>query len=91
MVTTLKNQKLKNHDGRVKKRLEERTNLIDIGLNIAAVSRYKILINVKHGRSGSLVEISENQATVLGICNRSNKKKIKSFESLINKLYNLNF
>jgi hypothetical protein len=86
--TALNNQEVKNEYGRIKKRLEEGANPIDIGPNTAAVAKDKVLIKGAHGRY--LVEVSGNQVNVLGICSRGNKKNVNSFEKLMNELYNVN-
>ena len=84
----LNNQDVKNEYGRIKKRLEEGANPIDIGPNTAAVAKDKVLIKGAHGRY--LVEVSGNQVNVLGICSRGNKKNVNSFERLMNEMYDVN-
>ena len=37
-----------------------------------------------------LIEISDNQVNVLGICARGNQKNVKSFEKLMNEMYGVN-
>jgi len=36
------------------------------------------------------IEISGDQVNVLGICACSNKKNVKSFENLMNRMYGIN-
>ena len=86
--TALNNQKVKNEYGRIKKRLKEGANPLDIGKNTTAVGKNKVLIKGAYGRI--LVEVSGNQVNVLGICPRSNQKSLKTFRDLMNKMYDVN-
>ena len=84
----LRDQDVKNEYGRIKKRLQEGVNPIDIGPNTAAVANDKVLIKGAHSRY--LVEVSGNEVNVLGICSRGNKKNVNSFERLMNEMYDVN-
>jgi hypothetical protein len=86
--TALKNQDVKNEYVRIKKRLEEGINPIDIGKKSTPVASNKVLIKGDEGRY--LVEVSGNQVNVLGICARGNSKNVKTFESLMNEMYGVN-
>jgi hypothetical protein len=86
--TALKDQGVKSEYNRIKKRLEKGTAPIDIGKKSAAVASNKVLIKGKRGRY--LIEVSENQVTVLGICCRDNTKNVISFRDLMNKMYGVN-
>jgi len=86
--TALKNQDVKNEYVRVKKRLEEGINPVNIGKKSAPVASNKVLIKGAEGRY--LVEVSGNQVNILGICARGNKKNLKTFKSLMNEMYGVN-
>ena len=86
--TALKNQDVKNEYVRIKKRLEEGINPVDIGVRSTPVASNKVLIKGDEGRY--LVEVSGNQVNVLGICARGNRKNVKTFESLMNEMYGVN-
>lgn len=61
---------------------------MDIGDKSTPVVNNKVLIKGPYDRY--LVEVSENQVNVLGICSRGNQKNINSFQRLMNKVYNVN-
>ena len=84
----MKNQDVKNEYGRIKTRLEEGINPVDIGKNTAAVAKNKVLI--KGDESHYLVEVSRNQIKVLGMCSRGNQKNVNSFKNLMNEMYGVN-
>ena len=84
----LKDQDVKNEYSRIKTRLEEGINLVDIGKSTAAVAKDKVLI--KGDESRYLVEVSGSQIKVLGMCSRGNKKNVKSFKNLMNEMYGVN-
>ena len=86
--TALKNQDVKNEYVRIKKRLKEGINPVDITKTSTPVASNKVLIKGDAGRY--LVEKSGNQVNVLGMCDRGNKKNVKSFQNLINEMYGLN-
>jgi len=86
--TALKNQEVKNEYVRIKKRLEEGINPVGIGKKSTPVASNKVLIKGDEGRY--LVEVSGNQVNVLGICARGNSKNVKTFESLMNEMYDVN-
>jgi hypothetical protein len=86
--TALKNQNVRNEYVRIKKRLEEGINPVDIGKKSGPVASNKVLIKGDEGRY--LVEVSGNQVNVLGICARGNRKNIKTFERLMNEMYDVN-
>lgn len=60
----LKNQDVKNEYDRIKKRLEEGINPIDIGKKSTPVASNKMLIKGDEGRY--LVEVSRDQIKMLG-------------------------
>ena len=82
--TALNNQDVKKEYYRIKKRLEEGVNPVDIGKKSTPVSSNKVLIKVDEGRY--LVEVSGNQVKVLGMCDRSNNKNVKT---LMNRMYDV--
>ena len=84
----MKDQDVKNEYTRIKKRLEEGINPVDIGKKLTAVASNKVLIKGNQGRY--LVEVSKNQVNVLGICARVNRKNLKNFENLMNGMYGVN-
>ena len=86
--TALKDQDVLNEYTRIKKRLQEGINPVDIGKKSTPVASNKVLIKGDEGRY--LVEVFENQVNVLGICARGNKKNVKSFENLMNGMYGVN-
>ena len=86
--TALKDQDVLKEYTRIKKRLEEGINPVDIGKKSTPVASNKVLLKGDEGRY--LVEVSENQVNVLGIAARGNKKNIKKFENLMNEIYGVN-
>ena len=86
--TALKDQDVNNEYTRIKKRLEEGINPVDIGKKSTPVASNKVLIKGAEGRY--LIEVSGDQVNVLGICSRGNKKNVQSFKNLMNKMYNVN-
>ena len=86
--TALKDQDVLNEYTRIKKRLQEGINPVDIGKRSTPVASNQVLIKGDEGRY--LVEVFENQVNVLGICARGNKKNVKSFENLMNGMYGVN-
>ena len=86
--TALKNQDVKNEYGRIKKRLEEGINPVDIGKKSTSVASNKVLIKGDEGRY--LVEVSGGQVKVLKMCARGNRKNVNSFRSLMNEMYGVN-
>ena len=81
----LKNQDVKNEYERIKKRLEEGLNPVDIGSKSTPVASNKVLIKGDVGRY--LVEVSGGQVKVLGMCARGNAKNVNSFKTLMNEMY----
>ena len=86
--TALKDQDVKNEYARIKKRLEDGINPIDIGKKSTAVGSNKVLIKGDEGRY--LIEVSENQVNILGICARGNNKNLLRFKNLMNGMYGVN-
>ena len=84
----MKDQNVKNEYTRIKKRLSEGINPVDITKKSTPVASNKVLIKGDEGRY--LVEISGDQVDVLGMCARGNKKNVKSFENLMNDMYGVN-
>ena len=84
----MKNQDVKNEYGRIKKRLEEGINPVDIGKKSTPVASYKVLIKGDEGRY--LVEVSGDQIKVLGMYARGNAKNVNSFKTLMNEMYGVN-
>ena len=84
----MKNQSVKNEYTRIKKRLEEGINPVDIGKKSTPVASKKVLIKGNKGRY--LVEISGDQVNVFGICDRGNQKNVENFENLMNRMYGVN-
>lgn len=78
----------KNEYGRIKKRLEEGINPVNIGKKSTPVASNKVLIKGDEGRY--LVEVSGDQIKVLGMCARGNKKNVNSFQTLMNEIYGVN-
>lgn len=86
--TALENQKVKQEYEGIKKRINEDVNPIDMGKKSTNLSDNKVLIKGAHGRY--VVEISGDQVNVLGIGARGNYKNMKTFQKLMNEMYNLN-
>lgn len=84
----LKNQRVKKEYEGIKQRLSEGANPIDIGKKSTNLPGNKVLIKGSHGRY--LVENSGDQVNVLGIGARGDNQNIKTFEALMNKMYDLN-
>lgn len=84
----MKSEGVKNEYGRIKKRLEESIDPVDISMRSTPVSSNKVLIKGDKGRY--LVEVSGDQIKVLGMCNRGNQKNVNSFKTLMNKMYDVN-
>ena len=84
----MKNQDVKNEYGRIKNRLEEGINPVEIGKKSTLVASNKVLIKGDEGRY--LVEVSEDQIKVLKMCARGNNKNVNNFKSLMNKMYGVN-
>ena len=84
----LNNQDVKNEYERIKKRLEEGINPVDIGKKSTPVASNKVLIKGDEGRY--LIEVSGDQVNVLGICARGNNKNVKRFRNLMNEMYGVN-
>ena len=63
-------------------------NPIDIGKKSTNLPGNKVLIKGAHGRY--VVEISGDQVNVLGIGARGNNKNMKTFQKLMNEMYDLN-
>ena len=86
--TALENQRVKQEYEGIKKRINEGVNPIDIGKKSTNLPGNKVLIKGAHGRY--VVEISGDQVNVLGIGARGNNKNMKTFQKLMNEMYNLN-
>ena len=78
---------LKSEYERVKNDIKQGIHPVNIG-GSGFVSANKVLIKCSKGRY--LVEVVDTKVDILGISLRSNKKFMKKFETLMNKLYNLN-
>ena len=86
--TALENQRVKQEYEGIKKRINEGVNPIDIGKKSTNLPGNKVLIKGAHGRY--VVEISGDQVNVLGIGARGNNKNMKTFQKLMNEMYDLN-
>ena len=86
--TALENQRVKQEYEGIKKRINEGVNPIDIGKKSTNLPGNKVLIKGAHGRY--VVEISRDQVNVLGIGARGNNKNMKTFQKLMNEMYDLN-
>jgi len=86
--TALENQRVKQEYEGIKKRINEGVNPIDIGKKSTNLSGNKVLIKGAHGRY--VVEISGDQVNVLGIGACGNYKNMKTFQKLMNEMYDLN-
>ena len=84
----LKDQNVKNEYARLKKRLQEGVNPVNMSSKSTAVASDKVLIKLDAGRY--LVQVSKNQVKILGICPRGNWKKVQTFKRLMNKMYDVN-
>jgi len=60
---------------------------INVGYNSAYISSDKVLIKYSKGRY--LVEVGDTKVDILGFTQHTDRKSIKTFESLMNKMYNL--
>ena len=86
--TALENQRVEQEYEGIKKRINGGVNPIDIGKKSTNLPGNKVLIKGAHGRY--LVEISGDQVNVLGIGARGNTKNMKTFQKLMNEMYDLN-
>ena len=84
---SLKNPNLKNEYKAVKDLLKKGIHPVNIGKKSTFVSPTKVLVKKPEGRY--LVDVSDTNAEIVGVSPRTNKKFISKFETLMNKLYNL--
>jgi len=84
---SLKDPLLKKEYARVKKSMKEGIHPINVGYNSAFVSSDKVLIKCSKGRY--LVEVGDTKVDIIGVVARGSDKSVKSFEKLMNKMYNL--
>jgi hypothetical protein len=84
---SLKDPLLKKEYARVKKSMKEGIHPINVGYNSAFVSSDKVLIKCSKGRY--LVEVGDTKVDIIGGVARGSDKSVKSFEKLMNKMYNL--
>ena len=84
---SLKDPLLKKEYARVKKSMKEGIHPINVGYNSAFVSSDKLLIKCSKGQY--LVEVGDTKVDILGVVARRSDKSVKSFEKLMNKMYNL--
>ena len=84
---SLKNPLLKKEYARVKKSIKQGIHPINVGYNSAFVSSDKVLIKCLKGRY--LVEVGDTKVDIIGVVARGSDKSVKSFEKLMNKMYNL--
>jgi len=86
VATALKNQNVKNEYTRIRKRLEEGVNPVNIGKKSVPVAKDIVLIKGEHGRY--LVKVSGGgKVKVLGMAARGNMKNINRFKTLMKKMY----
>ena len=78
-------QDVANEYHRLKERLKEGVDPMDVGSTSAQVGNGKVLIKGREGRY--LVEVSDNQVNILGVGARGNKKNLLNFRDLMNGKY----
>ena len=84
----LHNQDVKKEYDRIKKRIEEGVNPINIGVKSTSLTGTKVLIKGVHVHY--VVEVSKDQVHVLGIGARRNNRNMQNFQFLMNEMYDLN-
>jgi len=84
----LNNQDVKKESDRIKKRIEEGGNPINIGDKSILLTSNKVLIKASHGRY--VVEVFKDQVDVLGVGARANNRNMQTLQDLINEMYDLN-
>lgn len=84
---SLKNPNLKKEYKDVKDLLKKGIHPVNIGKKSTFVSPTKVLVKKPEGRY--LVDVSDTDAEIVGVSARTNKKCMSKFETLMNKLYNL--
>lgn len=84
---SLKNPNLKKEYKDVKDLLKKGIHPVNIGKKSTFVSSTKVLVKKPEGRY--LVDVSDTHAEIVGVSARTNKKCMSKFETLMNKLYNL--
>ena len=85
--TALRDPLFKKEYEFVKSELEQGIHPVNLSAKSTYVSSTKVL--VKKGEGRYIVEISETNADILGISTRTNARCMDKFESLMNKLYDL--
>jgi hypothetical protein len=84
---SLKDPILKKEYARIKKSIKEGIHPINVGYNSAFVSSNKVLIKCSKGRY--LVEVGDTKVDILGFVARGDYNSVKSFEKLMNKMYDV--
>lgn len=84
---SLKNPNLKKEYKDVKDLLKKGIHPVNIWKKSTFVSPTKVLVKKPEGRY--LVDVSDTDAEIVGVSARTNKKCMSKFETLMNKLYNL--
>jgi len=84
---SLKNPNLKKEYKAVRSKIEEGVHPVNLSEKSTYVSSTKVLVKKSEGRY--LVDVSDTNANIVAIGNRSDKKCMSKFQTLMNKLYNL--
>ena len=84
----LNNQDVKKEYDRIKKRIEEGVNPINIGDKSILLTGNKVLIKAAHGRY--VVEVFKDHVDVLGMGARGNNRNMQTLQDLMNEMYDLN-
>ena len=84
---SLKNPNLKKEYKDVKDLLKKGIHPVNIGKKSTFISPTKVLVKKPEGRY--LVDVSDTHAEIVGVSPRTNKKCMSKFQTLMNKLYNL--
>lgn len=84
--TALNNQEVKKEFGRIKQRLEDGINPIDIGqrsTNLPSAGNSGNIVLIKASKGRYLVQVIENKVNILGIADRSNDQNTQTFKAVI--------
>ncbi len=84
---SLKDPTMKKEYTRIKKSLNDGIHPVNIGKKSTFVSADTVLIKAAKGRY--LAKVSDTHVDILGFVSRSSDKSVKSFENLMNTMYNL--
>lgn len=83
----LKHPELKTEYASVKQEMELGTHPVNLSAKSTYVSSTKVLVKKSEGRY--IVDVSDTNVDILGVGCRTDKKSMKTFKTLMNKLYGL--